>query len=467
VKIAWLTPFSQRSEIGHYSAEIVAALSSYANVTVFASDLHEGQEEEACLPDASIVSIPSSHYAELLKQLMQFDIRVYNIGNYPLFHHSIYQLALVNPGITVLHDLVMHHFFAFHYLNAREDPAGYLNELNFCHGADGEAFGQAILDGEPVDMLRDPRLLTFNMAKSAIRCSEGNIVHAEFARDVVATIAEAPTVHIPLPSPHSERSLLPRSWPRSSADEPVRLLSIGTINPNTLVAEVVKAIAMSPYLRGRVVYDVVGASENTAYAREIECAIDAGGLRNSVFLVGHLQADDLESYLARADLVINLRNPHFGESAYSLVEASFTGKPSLVWNHGHYDEFPDNAVMKISSLEELSSKLETLCQDSQLRAALGVRAQVFAQATFSTARYCDRFFRFARQSLYNRPVLQLTDIVADVLAELGQAPASPATVRVLAELAVFADDHVVEHSNHVVRTNRRRRRTRRRANVRA
>src|SRR3712207_8450571 len=48
---------------------------------------------------------------QLVDHLDAYDIAVYNLGNNLAFHRVIYELALARPGITALHDLVMHHFF--------------------------------------------------------------------------------------------------------------------------------------------------------------------------------------------------------------------------------------------------------------------------------------------------------------------------------------------------------------------
>jgi glycosyltransferase involved in cell wall biosynthesis len=449
VKIAWLTPFSRLSAIGQFSAIIIEALRTRADITVFASDLAEGNDPESWLPGAPILSIPTMTLQHLLDELHEFDICVYNLGDNLAFHRTIYELSVRRPGITVLHDVVMHHFFVAYYLGHCQDAQAYLNELRWAHGTKGQAYGQAVLAGQTSTLMLDPRLLRFNMAKSAIHRSEGVVVHSKFARKTVAAVSEAPVVHIPFPTPRiAITDPLTPALPQRGSEEKVRLLTLGTVNPNKRISEAIAAIGASRYLRQRVVFHVIGSLDNAAYAQEVQRTIDDSGLQEAVFLLGHRPDAELHAYLAQADVIINLRNPHFGESSWSLLEAAFAGKASVVWKHGFYDEFPDDAVAKVSSLADLGPRLEALCRDVQARQALGERVRSFAERTFSTEQYCDRFLAFAQRTQYNRPVLRLTDTAAAMLAELGQSAKSSAADLVAAEISALGanDERVTARS---------------------
>ena len=63
-------------------------------------------------------------------------------------------------------------------------------------------------------------------------------------------------------------------------------------------------------------------------------------------LPGRLSDDDLWQQLTQADVVVNLRNPHFGESSASLLDALLAEAAIVVWNHGYYAEFPDDVVSR-------------------------------------------------------------------------------------------------------------------------
>src|SRR5205823_5883408 len=126
----------------------------------------------------------------------------------------------------------------------------------------------------------------------------------------------------------------------------------------------------------------------------------------------------LHEYMRTADVVINLRNPHFGEASWSLLEAAFMDKPTVVWKHGYYDEYPDDTVAKIENTAALATTLERLCCEPRWRETLGERVGSYARETFTTERYAEGVIEVIRAAQYNKPVLELADFASDVLAEV-------------------------------------------------
>src|SRR5206468_12037615 len=64
----------------------------------------------------------------------------YQLGNNP-HHEWIYKAAMKNPGVIVLHDIVLHHLIVEMTL-AQGDVAGYVAALEANHGAVGGAWGR-------------------------------------------------------------------------------------------------------------------------------------------------------------------------------------------------------------------------------------------------------------------------------------------------------------------------------------
>jgi hypothetical protein len=65
---------------------------------------------------------------------------IYHLGNNP-FHEEIYWLAMCEPGIIVLHDVVLHHLIVEMTL-ARGDVEGYIAAMEANHGAAGAAWAR-------------------------------------------------------------------------------------------------------------------------------------------------------------------------------------------------------------------------------------------------------------------------------------------------------------------------------------
>src|ERR1043165_4928223 len=69
-----------------------------------------------------------------------YDEFIYQLGNNP--HHApMYAEALENPGIAVLHDLVLHHLIVEMTL-ARGDAEGYVDAMQASHGDAGAAWAR-------------------------------------------------------------------------------------------------------------------------------------------------------------------------------------------------------------------------------------------------------------------------------------------------------------------------------------
>jgi len=79
--------------------------------------------------------------------LSKYDVVVYNFGNHLPFHREIFLLSRRHPGICVLHDFVMHHFFAEYYFNELHDPAAYALLIERVYGDAGRAAVEESLSG--------------------------------------------------------------------------------------------------------------------------------------------------------------------------------------------------------------------------------------------------------------------------------------------------------------------------------
>ena len=116
MKLAILTPLPPtRSGIAHYSSMLLPALAKHAEVRAFES-LDEYDRRD-------------------------YDEVIYQLGNNP-FHEQAFVAAMREPGIAVLHDLVLHHLIVEMTL-ARGDVDGFIAALRANHGEAGEAWARA------------------------------------------------------------------------------------------------------------------------------------------------------------------------------------------------------------------------------------------------------------------------------------------------------------------------------------
>ena len=429
MRIAWFTPFSPRSAIGHYSEVIVGELSKSHHVVLF---VPADEGVEAPRPTAHpLLTIPDLPTDEIVASLAGFDAVVYNMGNFPRYHLAVYETAVRFPGVVVLHDLVMRDFFMAYACELVRRPDLYPALLGYAHGPDAEAHARDIITGRGTEV-DDPRRLTYPLFRPTLRGAVGAVVHSDFARRRVEGCGmPVAKLDFPLFGPARELAGVPRG-PRASGG-PVRLLTFGVVAPNKLVHATIEAIGLTPALRERVRFEVIGGGEK-GYLARLDGLIRKHELEGVVKLAGWQSDDKLKAALVEADVVVNLRNPHTGESSASLLDSLVAGVPTVVWDHGFYAEFPDDVVVKVRSEDELAPALERLVGDDELRTRMGQAAREHAVKRFDTAAYCTGLVEFLEKAFTAAPLARLADRAGDVLAELGCTPDDDTTRRVAREI---------------------------------
>jgi len=434
VKIAWFTPFAKASAIGKYGAVFIRELRKTHDVTIFADNATTKQE--VWLDDAPMYFLSTMPLAEVVQMLPAFDAVFYNMGNYMPNHARIYEVARAYSGIVILHDLVMHHFFRGYYLHELQDSEQFLNELTYSHGREGRALGESILDGTSGDIGVTDVMLTFNMALSAIRNAHGVITHSRYSNQILHEMTPAPIAYIPFPTPPMEGHYVPTA--RKSTNR-VRLLTFGILNPNKLIAEVIQSIGLNPFLKSNVTYELLGTGEST-YVEQLKTLVRMYKLENVVNFLGYQPDEVLHQSMVDADIIINLRNPQFGESSASLVEGMMMGKPVVVWNHGYYATFPDETVMKVDSQDDFVTALTRLVEDKNVRLAYGQSAQAHIQTHLVTAESTRQLVAFAEDVRKDKIVLLVTDFIIDEMRKMGADERFPhlsdSVIKTLSELII-------------------------------
>ncbi len=439
MKIGWFTPFGPRSAIGNYSAAAVAGLADGDEVTVFASEAPEdGDPRPSPMP---VVRVPPHLSPSFLDALGQFDLLVYNMGDHAPNHRTIYEVATCRPGVVILHDVVLRDFFHAYCIEHRDRPDEFSRLMEYSHGPQGEADARKVRSSHRPDAILDPARLERPLFRPALRRCLGVLVHSEYALRRVAEVANAPAekIDFPLFGPAARLASRPAApeWP---PDERVRLLTVGHVNPNKMVHATIQAIRDSDLLRERVSYTVIGNGSDESYCQDLQTLIRLHGLGRCVHLAGWCADEELMRALCGADVAINLRNPHFGESSASLLDSLVAGVPTVVWDHGFYAEFPADAVCKVASEAQLRPLLERLVGAAPRRRAGGRQGGAHPLARFDTGRYCEHFRDFADRALRHKPVLRLADNVSDRLLELGAGPTDGLAERLAAEVSFFAPD---------------------------
>lgn len=412
MRIAWFTPLSVKSAIGRASASIARELAKLADVEVWHSEsgpLHQVEARTTYFRDGS---------DPVLGRLGGFDLLVYNFGNHLPFHREIYQVAAQYPGICVLHDFVMHHFFAAHYLEELREPGLYQEEMERLYGAAGREAAERSLRGSPV--WETDSVTNFPFFERVIRGAQGVVTHSDFFLERVRRVQTGPICKIPLPYEIPDS---PGTGTRESLGGPagsVILLTVGHGNANKRLAATLEAIGSEPALAAKFHFIAAGPCDPN-YRKRLDEIIEKYRLQRHVQFLGYVSNEKLESCLRHADVCVNLRFPAIEGASASVIEEMLYGKPVIVSDTGFYSELPSDAVCKVNperEQTELRAALASLL-DQDRREQLGRRAREYAAATFRADSYARDLLRFAWEVRHARPVFQLADRLSSEFRQMG------------------------------------------------
>jgi glycosyltransferase involved in cell wall biosynthesis len=311
MKIAVLTPLPPtRSGVAHYASMLLPALAMRAEVRAF--DSLEGYRRE------------------------DFDAVIYQLGNNP--HHEVmYAEAMREPGVVVLHDLVLHHLVVEMTI-ARGDVDGYVAAMEANHGPAGAAWAHGRAAGLHTE------LANFLMPASidVSRRSKAVIVHNQYARERLQSFGVATPIHV-VPHPYvPETRTFDRAALRAGLGftPDTRVIGFFGFLTSAKRAEVVlEAFRIAREKDSRLALLIVG---------EPAPNIDVSALqREGIVTTGYVADDDFPAYYAVADRCVNLRYPSAGETSGTLIRAFDAGKPVAVSNYAQFAELPEDCVFKV------------------------------------------------------------------------------------------------------------------------
>ena len=260
-----------------------------------------------------------------------YDRVIYQLGNNP-HHEWIYAEAMREPGVVVLHDLVLHHLIVEMTL-AQGDAESYVAALEASHGAAGAAWARGRAAGLHSEMGNFLLPGSIDVARRA----EAVIVHNRYAADRLRSFGVETPIHV-VPHPYIPET---RTFDRGSLFESdQRVIGFFGFLTSAKRAEVVlEAFRIARNKDPRLALLIVG---------EPAPNIDAESLRGEgIVVTGYVSDDEFPRYYAIADRFVNLRYPSAGETSGTLIRALDAGKPVAVSDYAQFAELPDDIVYKI------------------------------------------------------------------------------------------------------------------------
>lgn len=305
MKIAFYSPMPpSKTGVAHYSAMLVPALRERMEVEV------------------NPATRPPGHTA------------IYQLGNNPQ-HEFVYREAMKNPGVVVLHDIVLHHLIVEMTL-ARGDAEGYIAAMRANHGQMGEAWARGRIIG-----LHD-EIANFLMPASIeiANRSQAVIVHNRYAADRLQSLGVQTPIVI-VPHPFQASGLRPR------ASVPRTIGFFGFLTSAKRAEVVLDAFRLARSRDPRLRLLIVGES-----APNIQIPSGEG-----IMVTGYVDDAQFDAHYSLVDRLVNLRYPSAGEASGTLVRAFEAGLPVAVSDYAQFAEFPDDTVTKIPFGDEEVERL--------------------------------------------------------------------------------------------------------------
>lgn len=366
MKLNWFSPLPPApTDIAHYTTRVLCALRSHAEVRLW-TDQDRWDRSLDGQAEVRRYKLRRMRWAELNRG----DMSIYNIGNNPLFHGSVWQVSQRHPGIVVLHDLRLHHFFAGLYRDRWRDLEAYLAQMEFYYGDAGrrDAAAWATHRGLSIDEMTQRYPLTLLALENAL----GVLVHTEEAFHQLNNLNLWPVAYAPLPfaaARHGERRGLSSSESKT-AGPPYRLVVFGYISNNRRLDALLKALAELPE-RGQFRLDVYGQLMDE---KRVRGQVSSLGLKEVVKLRGFVPETELDAALDAAHMAINLRYPTMGEASGSQLRIWSHALPSLVTEVGWYATLPADAVAFVRpahETEDIQAHLRAFLSDPARFARMG------------------------------------------------------------------------------------------------
>jgi glycosyltransferase involved in cell wall biosynthesis len=380
-RIAVFSPTpSGYSAIGKLVMQLHPAMSQYFDIDYY---VENGKSQQAFtrpnyLPFISEV-FPARDFSR--KQYKNYDAVLYHVGNSE-FHVETIKNALYLPGYAIFHDTYLTDVF--------EGPLAHYNYIS-----DDRLEAEALLDKK----IKNPNA---SYISSIVNNQLGLIAHSKYTKNAL------------------QKSCLDSTTPMLKANLP-------TASPKQIRHRIQKenlTIGLAGIIHPAKGLDIIEAIAQTD--KFYECKIHIFGLS----LVTGEVINRLESYpnvtvntnvtdfqfqamLSQLDILINFRTQYKGETSLATIEAMRFGVVPMVREIGWYDELPEDAVVKVSSSEELIKKLKTFIDDPVELDKMREAGRKYITGSHTYQGYAQQLYEFISHHAKANKIDKLADAIKE------------------------------------------------------
>ncbi|MBC7236525.1 MAG: glycosyltransferase [Chloroflexi bacterium] len=342
--------------------------------------------------------IPWIDYKTFKRQAEAFDLIIYQLGDEANIHGYMFDALHRWPGMVFLHDLVLHHAIVGLTL-ARGDIDGYIAELRYCYGNEGERIAQEVIAGRG-DML----MFQYPVVK---RVLDSSLAIVGFNRYMCAQVQhiqpDTPVRYIPY------HFYLPEGFPidfdgaafrrkLGLSEKPV-LASFGFFIPDKRLSLVLSAYKRLLKRHPDAVYMLVGG---WSPYYDLEGELAKVGLAGRVRLTGWQAPVPFVQYMHVPDVAIHLRYPHIGGTLYTPIRLLGLGIPTITSDIEPLAELPSDAVVRITpnnadEEEMLTAAMDYLLTRRDVAAAMAERGRRYIAREHDRTTIVEQYIEYIYQ----------------------------------------------------------------------
>jgi glycosyltransferase involved in cell wall biosynthesis len=423
LRIAWLGPWNSHSTIAHFGALVAGELEARGHgVSIFRTETGKAR----ALPEMPAPS-PPAWLAETGAAALQrrHDVVIANLGNNFAYHGALLPSVAGLGAVLILHDFFLGHL-ALEWSEAVPGTAPVLRRMvGAAYGPDAWPEGDPFWIGEAPMARRRPMLECFAAA------GIGAVVHARHYESRARAACAGPVACLPLAYD------CPPAPPPRAIRAPATLVTIGHLNPNRRVDEIIRALTLSPRL-GNCRLSVVGPCDPADRDSLLGLAGQLGVAPPR--FTGWVGEAELLRHRDEADVLCCLRSPVLEGASGAVIMAMLSARPTLVSDHGCYAEIPDDCVYKCrpgAEAADIARHLEAILDDPEAARQVGLRAAAYARRRHAVGAYVDGLLPLLEAAAAGAPALRTGLGLGRVLAEIGAGPDDPASQRIAAALAAL------------------------------
>lgn len=319
------------------------------------------------------------------------DVHLYHIGNNPL-HWPIYQRALATPGVTVLHDTVLHHM-----LLGCLGREAYIEEFVFNNGEWHRQLAEDLWANRGQSGA-EGRFFAFPMIKRIVSSSRRVVVHNPGAAAVVRRQAPAPKVimipHLYVDTARPPAYEVERERARLGVRPSTCLFAIfGHLRESKRVMEVLRVFGR---LRARIP-DVALLVAGEFVSSDLAHAAAPLIAQPGVIRTGYAPEDEFLLRAHACDAAINLRYPAAGETSGITIRLMGAGNAVIVTNSLENAPFPEDCVVRVDAgpaeAEMLEAMMAWLAESAGARREIGRRAAEYVRREHAVEKAAELYWQ--------------------------------------------------------------------------